>query len=184
MTVLLKVSIPDTGRRGILFENVVHSLRGGDTLATLTLILIGAVCLLLIGWLILMIRVRRLQRRLHGMTRGVEGSFEEMLRAHLDTVHETSRRMDVLEQTVAVLQSQMPACLRHVHMIRYDAFEDVGGEQSFSLALLDAQRSGLVLTSVYSRNDVRVYAKSVQDGRASHALSQDEERLLREATSR
>jgi len=167
-----------------LFENVVHSLRGGDTLATLTLALIGLVSLLLIGWLVLMIRIQRLQRRLHGMTRGVEGNFEEMLRAHLDTVHETSRRMDVLEQTVAVLQSQMPSCLRHVHLIRYDAFEDVGGEQSFSLALLDAQRSGLVLTSVYSRNDVRVYAKSIQDGRASHALSQDEERLLREATTR
>jgi hypothetical protein len=167
-----------------LFENLVHSLRGGDTLATLTLILLGLIVLLLFGWLILMIRVQRLQRRIHNMTRGIEGNLEEMLRTHLDTVHATSRRMDVLEQTVAVLQSQMPGCLRHAHLIRYDAFDDVGGEQSFSLALLDAQGSGLVLTSVYSRNDVRVYAKSIRDGRAGHALSQDEERLLRETVSR
>ncbi len=167
-----------------MFDNLVHSLRGGDTLSTLVLVLIGLVALLLIAWLILMVRVHRLQRRIHGMTRGIEGNLEEMLRAHMDTVHETSRRMDVLEQTVAVLQSQMPGCLRHAHLIRYDAFDDVGGEQSFSLALLDARGSGLVLTSVYSRNDVRVYAKSIQDGRASHALSQDEERLLREAVSR
>ncbi len=167
-----------------MFENVVHSLRGGDTLATLTLLLTGLMLLLLFGWLALLVRLHRLQRRIHGMTRGIEGNLEEMLRQHLDTVQETSRRMDVLEQTVAVLQSQMPGCLRHAHLLRYDAFDDVGGEQSFSLALLDAQGSGLVLTSVYSRSDVRVYAKSIQDGRASHALSQEEERLLREAIAR
>lgn len=166
-----------------MFDNVVHSLRG-DTLATLVLILIGLVLLLLLGWLTLMLRVRRLQQRLHSMTRGAEGNLEEVLQAHLDTVQMTSRRMDVLEQTVAVLQSQMPTCLRHAHLIRYDAFDDVGGEQSFSLALLDAQGSGVVLTSVHSRSDMRVYAKSVQAGRASHPLSQDEERLLREATAR
>lgn len=167
-----------------MFENVVHSLRAGDTLATLVLILAALVVLLLLGCLMLLVHVRRMQRRIHGMTRGVAGNLEEMLGKHLDTVQGTSRRMDVLEQTVAVLQSQMPACLRHAHLIRYDAFEDVGGEQSFSLALLDAQGSGLVLTSVYSRNDVRVYAKAIQDGRASHALSQDEERLLHQAISR
>jgi hypothetical protein len=167
-----------------LFENVLHNLRAGDTLATLVLILTALVALLLFGVLALLLSVRRLQRRIHGMTRGIEGNLEEMLGTHLDTVQGTSRRMDVLEQTVAVLQSQMPACLRYAHLIRYDAFEDVGGEQSFSLALLDSVGSGLVLTSVYSRNDVRVYAKSIQAGTASHALSQDEERLLRQAISR
>jgi len=181
---VVRVSIPDTGKRGILFENVVHSLRTGDTLAILILVLTGLLLLLLFGLLALMLRVRGLQRRIHGMTRGIEGNLEEMLRAHLDMVQAASRRMDVLEQTIAVLQSQMPSCLRNAHLIRYDAFDDVGGEQSFSLALLDSQGSGLVLTSVYSRSDVRVYAKSIRDGRASHALSQEEERLLRETASR
>lgn len=164
-------------------ETILHSMRGEDNLATLTLILAALTLLLLFGWLLTAVRLQRLQRRIHGMTRGIEGNLEEMLRTHLDTVQATSRRMDVLEQTMAVLQSQMPGCLRHARLVRYDAFDDVGGEQSFSLALLDAQGSGLVLTSVYSRSDVRVYAKSIQDGRASHALSQDEERLLRAAVS-
>ena len=167
-----------------MFENVVHSLRTGDPQTILAAVLIGLIFLLMLGWIALFVRVQRLQHRIHGMTRGVEGNLEEVLQAHLDTVQATAHRMDVLEQTVAVLQSQMPACLRHVHLIRYDAFDDVGGEQSFSLALLDAQRSGIVLTGVYSRSDVRVYAKSIQTGRASHALSQEEERLLREAISR
>lgn len=167
-----------------MFDTLVHSLRAGDALTTLVTALAALVVLLLLGLLTLLVRVQRLQRRIHGLTRGVEGNLEEMLRTHLDTVESTARRMDALEQAVAVLQSQMPTCLRHAHLVRYDAFDDVGGEQSFSLALLDAQGNGVVLTSVYSRADVRVYAKSIQAGRASHALSQDEERLLRETISR
>jgi hypothetical protein len=167
-----------------LFENLEHSLRAGDPAATLTSILVGLLFLLFLGWILLFIRVRRLQGRIHGMTRGIHGNLEEILSAHLDTVQATSRRMDVLEQTVGILQSQMPSCLRHAHLIRYNAFADIGGEQSFSLALLDAQGSGIVLTSVHSRSDVRVYAKAIQEGQAGHALSHDEERLLREAKSR
>jgi len=89
-----------------------------------------------------------------------------------------------LEQAVAVLQAQLPSCLRQANLIRYDAFEDVGGEQSFSLALLDAHGDGVVLTSVYSRMDVRVYAKAIRNGQASHALSKEEERALREVAAR
>ncbi len=181
------LSIPEPGtpeEEALLFENVVHSLRAGDPALTLIAALSVVILLLIFGWLFLFLRVRRLQRRLHGMTRGIEGNLEEMLGTHLNIVQETSRRMDALEQAVAVLQSQMPACLNHAHLIRYDAFDDVGGEQSFSLALLDSRGNGLVLTSVYSRSDVRVYAKSVRDGSASHALSQEEERLLREAVTR
>jgi hypothetical protein len=88
--------------------------------------------------------------------------------------------MEELEQAVAVLQAKMPNCLQKAAVIRYDAFEDVGGEQSFSLALLNGEGDGVILTSVYSRIDVRVYAKAIQNGRSSHALSQEEERALRQ----
>jgi hypothetical protein len=138
------------------------------------------VALLLIGWLAMFLRLRRLSRQIAALTRGVDGrNLEEVLAAHLETVAQTSRRMDALEQAVAVLQAQMPTCLRYASLIRYDAFEDVGGEQSFSLALLDERRNGVVLTSVYSRLDVRVYAKAIRNGQASHALSEEEARALR-----
>ena len=85
---------------------------------------------------------------------------------------------------MGVVQAQIPTCLQRSHLVRYDAFEDVGGEQSFSLALLNAQNDGVVITSVHSRMDSRVYAKYIQAGRASHALSQEEQRLLRELAAR
>jgi hypothetical protein len=163
--------VPDFVRNGL-------PLRGEN--ADILLVLMALVALLLIGWLAMFLRLRRLSRQIAALTRGVDGrNLEEVLAAHLETVAQTSRRMDALEQAVAVLQAQMPTCLRYASLIRYDAFEDVGGEQSFSLALLDERRNGVVLTSVYSRLDVRVYAKAIRNGQASHALSEEEVRALR-----
>ena len=166
-----------------MLNSVRNFLEQGDTMPLLLLLLIILVALLLMGWLRTTVRLNRLTHQLKALTRGQEGqNLAEVLTSHLEAVHLSTRRMDSLEQAVAVLQAQMPKSLQKVGMVRYDAFEDVGGEQSFSVALLDAKGDGIILTSVYSRMDVRVYAKAIQNGRASHALSQEEERVLREST--
>ena len=148
------------------------------------MILTATVAALFIGMMVMAVLLVRQRRGIAALTRGVDGAnLEEILVRHLETVQRTVSRIDALEQAVAVLQAQVPGCIQRAHLIRYDAFEDVGGEQSFSLALTNQRGDGIVLTSVYSRMDVRVYAKSVQNGRASHARSQEEERLLRELSS-
>ncbi len=169
-----------------MLDFVRHFLQtDSNAAAVLALVLTALAVLLLLGWLILALRVRRLGRQVYALTRGVEGqNLEGVLSAHLESVAQTLRRMESLEQAVAILQAQMPSRLCQANLIRYNAFEDVGGEQSFSLALLDAQGDGVVLTSVYSRMDVRVYAKAIRQGQPSHALSQEEERALREAAIR
>ncbi len=101
--------------------------------------------------------------------------------ANLDRV---TQRMETVRQAVAVLQAQMPECVRHVDILRYDAFEGVGGQQSFSVALLNANGDGIVLTSVYNRMDARVYAKSIQGGRSSHALTEEEQSVVKQAIAR
>jgi hypothetical protein len=152
----------------------------GNTATILLLTLSGLVLLLLIGWVLLGLRIRRLNRQLTALTRGADGqNLEQTLVAHLESVDQTVKRMDRLEQAVGVLQAQVPGCLQRLNIVRYDAFDDVGGEQSFSLAVLDAHGDGVVVTSVYSRLDNRVYAKEIRGGRASRTLSQEEERALR-----
>lgn len=164
-----------------MLNSVRASLQLSDNAAALLFALLALVLLLILGWLMLAWLLARQNRRIHALTQGVEGSnLEEVLTAHLEKVKQAEQRMDVLEQAVAILQAQMPECLQRAHLVRYDAFEDVGGEQSFSLALLNRRGDGILLTSVYSRLDVRVYAKALRDGRASHALSQEEERVLSE----
>ena len=162
--------------------DIVRSdLLRGDNAALLLLTLTTLAAFLLLAWIFTALSLRRLSLRIQTLARGADGhNLEQTLTAHLDKVEQTQRQMTALEQAVAVLQTQLPGCLQRVHLLRYDAFEDVGGEQSFSLALLNAQNDGLVLSSVYSRMEVRVYAKAIQNGRPSHTLSQEEERLLRE----
>ncbi len=164
-----------------MFDTLSAGLQARENLPALLLTLAAFVLLLLLSQLALALRMRRANRRITALTRGMDGqNLEAALTSHFDMGVQTNRRMDALEQAVGVLQAQMPLALQKARLIRYDAFEDVGGEQSFSLALLNARGDGVVLTSVYSRMDVRVYAKAIAGGQASHALSREEERALRE----
>lgn len=68
--------------------------------------------------------------------------------------------------------------LRHVAVVRYDAFGDMGGRLSFSAALLDDGGDGLVMTSINGRTETRTYAKGIKAGASEHALSPEEEQAV------
>ncbi len=133
---------------------------------------------------LLLARTRTLSKRLQRLTAGATGvSLERVLMDHLARVEEVDTRQRQIDQRVSALEARIPLCVQHVGLVRYDAFEDVGGQQSFSLAMLDAQQNGMILTSVYSRSDVRVYAKAIRRGQPSHPLSEEELQAMRSALS-
>lgn len=74
---------------------------------------------------------------------------------------------------------QMSGSVQRVGLVRYDAFEDMGGHLSFSAALLDANGNGLVITSINGRQDTRCYAKPVEFWSSRHNLSEEEEQAIR-----
>lgn len=78
-------------------------------------------------------------------------------------------------------ESLIEGAVRHVGLVRYDAFEDVGGRLSFSCALLDDLGNGVVVTSINGRQDTRVYAKPIAEGRSQYNLSIEEEEAIRQA---
>lgn len=105
-----------------------------------------------------------------------------------DAVGALLGKIDRLEQAVRVLnaadnrqQVQIEGSVRRVGVLRYDAFEDVGGRLSFSCALLDERGTGVVLTSINGRQETRVYAKPVTVGRSTYNLSREEEEAIRQA---
>jgi hypothetical protein len=71
--------------------------------------------------------------------------------------------------------------VRHVAVVRFDAFEDMGGRLSFSAALLDGHGDGVVITSINGRQDTRCYAKQIREGTSIHNLSDEERQAIREA---
>ncbi len=76
------------------------------------------------------------------------------------------------------LSSQVDRCVQKIGVVRFDAFEDVGGQQSFAVALLDSKDNGVLVSSLYSRSDCRTYAKSVNAGASEHNLSEEEQQAL------
>ena len=86
-----------------------------------------------------------------------------------------------LRQEVAALKAENADALRHLSVVRYDAFGDVGGHLSWSLALLDDAGHGVVLTSIHGRSEARTYAKSVAGWTCEQQLSPEEEEAIEHA---
>jgi len=86
-----------------------------------------------------------------------------------------------LRQEVAALRAEGADALRHLAVVRYDAFGDMGGHLSWSLALLDQGGHGVVLTSIAGRSEARTYAKAVADWSCEQQLSPEEEEAIANA---
>ena len=83
-----------------------------------------------------------------------------------------------LRQEVAALRAETGDALRHLALVRYDAFGDMGGHLSWSLALLDDAGHGVVLTSIHGRSDSRTYAKSISSWSCEQQLSPEEQEAI------
>ncbi len=125
-------------------------------------------------------RTRHLDRRLASMTRGAEGqSLERVLDAHLDKVDAVGRGLDDLAARTATLEASQPLAYQRVGLVRFNPFEDTGGNQSFALALLDARGTGFVVSSLHARSGTRVYGKVVTAGTSESTLSAEEAEAVR-----
>lgn len=92
--------------------------------------------------------------------------------------------LEAIRKEVEGLRDDAAQALRHLAVVRYDAFGDMGGHLSWSLALLDDEGNGMVLTSIHGRNDVRSYAKSISDWNCAQELSPEESEAIGYAHTR
>jgi len=131
---------------------------------------------------VLLWRVGRLSRRLEQLTRGSdEGNLEAVLGQHLERVRKVVRDVDDIGSRTTSLEQDIRRSLGRVGLVRYNPFEDTGGNQSFALAIVDAAGDGFVVSSLHARQGTRVYAKSVTKGSAEAALSEEESAALQQA---
>ncbi|HYH94078.1 MAG TPA: DUF4446 family protein [Candidatus Saccharimonadales bacterium] len=143
-----------------------------------------AVLVLLVALLVVARRQSRLDVRLRGLTRGEDGAnLEAVLDAHLDKVFAVSTALDDLAARTAAVEASSRQMFQRVGLVRYNPFEETGGNQSFALALLDADGNGWVLSSLHARAGTRVYAKAISAGTSDAALSDEETAAIRQATS-
>ena len=155
--------------------------------ATAAWIAIGAAVvavLALLGALLVVVRVRRLrvgQAVLLGEGKTDLVDFAVSLQGRIDDLH---RAVDEVAAGLARVDRRIDATVANTSIVRYDAYEDTGGHQSASLALLDSARTGLVVTAIQGRDYARIYMKELDRGRASIALSPEEAEAVERAMSR
>ena len=119
-------------------------------MAVLALAVASFLLLLLVFWL--WRRTRRLGRRIDALTRGEEGKdLGEVLDAHLNKVFAVSNEVDELTVRTAVAEANLRRSFQRIGLVRFNPFEDTGGNQSFALALLDANGDGIVFSSLHTR---------------------------------
>jgi hypothetical protein len=111
--------------------------------------------------------------------------MDDVLRGVLEGQARQIQRLEAAIRSLSATdrrqESMIEGAVGHVGLVRYDAFEDVGGRLSFSCALLDGLGNGVVVTSINGRQDTRVYAKPITEGRSQYNLSIEEEEAIRQA---
>lgn len=132
-----------------------------------------------------MLLLKRQRQRWDAALRGANGeSLERLLTDALRENAELHERLAAAEHRLTEVEKHAEKSKRHLGLIRYDAFEDVGGSQSFAMALYDDNGDGAVLNGIVGRTDCRVYCKPLVAGRSDRNLSQEERRAIEEALSR
>ena len=120
-------------------------------------------------------RVRAAQVTLLGSGSGDLVDFAVSLQGRIDELHRT---VDGFTAALGRLERRVDSTVSHVAVVRYDAYENTGGHQSASVALLDESRSGVVLSAIQGRDYARIYVKELDEGRAAVSLSPEEQQAV------
>ena len=160
----------------------MHATATAALIVAIVGVAVGAVGLGVAWWSWIKVkRVRDAQRALLGGGRKDLVDFAVSLQGRIDDLH---RAVDEVASGLARVDRRVDGTVMNTSIVRYDAYEDTGGHQSASLALLDAQRSGLIVTAIQGRDYARIYMKELERGRASVALAPEEQEAVDRAMGR
>ena len=130
----------------------------------------------------MLLSVRKLKDRYASLIDGVGAkNVEDALLSYLEASGRLEKRTAALEAGLKGLEGEVSTHFQNFGMVRYNAFEGVGGEQSFSLALLDDSSNGVVLTGIFGHAETRVYAKPIEAGASRYLISPEENRAIEAA---
>jgi hypothetical protein len=149
--------------------------------ATLSILVLATLSLAI---LVLVLLLPAAMRDRTGRSRSgipTEKRLDELIEGHAKAI----RRLEAAVRKLALAERRLgeltEEAVRHVGVVRFDAFEEMGGRLSFSAALLDSRGDGVVITSINGRQETRCYAKQVRGGTSIHHLSDEERQAIREA---
>jgi hypothetical protein len=163
----------------------VHDLNSTQGIVALAAAGVGAIALVWVVVLALKLR------RLRAAQRTILGGEETDLAAHAASLQEAFVQLrdwveevaSGLEGRVAGAERRMDGSIAHTSVVRYDAMNELSGQQSSTVALLDARRTGVVISSILHRDQARLYVKQVREGNPEYELSPEEQQAVDEAVA-
>lgn len=152
-------------------------------------VLLGGAALLgvisLATLILLIVTLRRLgatRRRYEALMHGAEGEdLGQILNDQASRLSDAHERIALLERKAADLREQLRGCTQRIGVVRFNAFPDVGSDLSFVVAALDESDNGFVISSLFAREDSRVYGKPIIAGESTYLLTDEEKQALRQA---
>ncbi|MEI7985546.1 MAG: DUF4446 family protein [Armatimonadota bacterium] len=143
------------------------------------LVIIGVISIILVRFSILLNRTRSKFGQL--LNENSSQNVEELLLEHMKERQELRNHIEQLDERVVSLERKLQRSKRHLGLVRYDAFSDIGGNQSFTLAVYDDNGDGAILSSIVGRADNKVYGKNLINGKSDHNLTDEDQQAILEA---
>lgn len=141
--------------------------------------LVGVTFIMLIMLIVIMFNVSKLKKRYEAFMSGKDvKSLEDTLIMRLEQVDTLIKANDANAENIDVLSTRMKSAFQKVGLVKYDAFHEMGGKLSFSLALLNENEDGFILNAVHSREGCYTYMKDIIAGNAVVVLSEEEKNAL------
>lgn len=154
----------------------------GIDLGILVLMLMVLVLILIVIILNMSLGLHRLNRKYTMFMKGSDGqSLERVFSQKLKEVDRLSSANDDNYIQIQALQKKIGKALTKYGIVKYDAFDDVGGKLSFALAMLDSNNTGFILNAIHSRDNCFFYIKEIVNGESYILLSSEEMDALRQA---
>lgn len=157
-------------------DSLTAALEANPVFLLVALVLAGLAFITCIG---LAIRLRALSKPLAKVRDSQDTAA--MVTSILHTIDSAESKIESLTDALNTHVADSKHFIKHVGLVRYDAFEDIAGQQSYSLCLLDSHKNGLLMTYLTSKSTTRSYAVNVAAGEASRKLGDEERRALDEA---
>ncbi len=108
-------------------------------------------------------------------------NLEEILIEQKSKIQQQEKEAKKMAEKITELEKISQKSFQKIGLVRFNPFKSVGGNQSFSIALLDAQDNGFVISSLYTREENRIYAKPIRQGKSEYALSEEEKQAIKKA---
>ena len=157
---------------GMMADNLFYLMAGLGVLIVIMLVIIGN----------LWVSLSRLKKRYRKALAGADGrNLERMLIDYVDETKKVSEDNQGIEKEQKRMDDLLRNAVTRIGVVRFSAFEGLGSDLSYAVALLDSHNNGVILSSIFGRDESRSYAKPIEGGTSSYVLSEEEQAALKDA---